>query len=295
MKIILFIVCGLFSVNINACDACGAVNSALGLGTVAAGNRHSIGCTYQCRTYKSNHPAIFDEPAISSTERYQRIDVSGTVRLANRWQLKLALPFVSNQQTKEGISIAKQGLGDPTISGNYFIVNWQDSLATKNIRWSLGAGAKLPAGQFAEPHNEVLLLYPGTGTVDALVQSSFFLRINKWGLIQETNGVFRTTNKYGYTPGSLFNATLYGFRKFSNWSLFGGFQYAWNGVDYQNRTAISSSPSEGRILSTTIGGTIQWGNVLLQANYHLPIIQNLGSGYVNQQTSVTASIYYLFN
>ena len=159
----------------------------------------------------------------------------------------------------------------------------------------MGGGAKLPFGQFAEPHDEVLLLYPGTGTLDAVLQSSFFLRINKWGLIQEFNCVLRSTNKCDYTPGSLFNATLYGYRKFSNWSVFGGFQYAWNGVDYQNRTAISSSPSEGSILSITLGGTIQWGNVLLQANYHLPVIQQLGNGYVHQQTSFTASLYYLFN
>jgi len=295
MKRLFIIFCGLFSVNVNACDVCGAVNSSLGLGTIAAGNRHTIGCTYQYRTYKSNHPDFLGTPGIQSTERYQRIDLAGTVRLANRWQLKTSLPFVYNQQTKAGVTTAKQGLGDPIISVQYFIANRQDSLATKNIRWSLGGGVKLPAGQFAEPHNEVLLLYPGTGTVDAVLQSSLFMRKNKWGLIQETNCVIRSTNKYGYTPGSLFNATLYGFRKFDNWSVFGGFQYAWNGIDYQNRTAISSSPSEGSMLSATLGGTIQWGNLLLQANYHLPVVQQLGSGSVNQQTSFTASIYYLFN
>ena len=66
----------LLGLNAMACDVCGAVNSALGLGTVAAGNRHAIGCTYQYRSYKSNHPGIFNEPAVSSSERFQRLDLN---------------------------------------------------------------------------------------------------------------------------------------------------------------------------------------------------------------------------
>jgi hypothetical protein len=277
-----------------ACDVCGAVNSSLGLGTAAWGNRHTIGLTYQYRTYASNHPPLFNEPAVRSSERFQRLDLSGTIRLADRWQLKAIVPIVYNEQTKEGVRQAVQGLGDPMLTIHYFIINRQDSLGNQNIRWSVGAGGKLPAGRFAEPHNEILLLYPGTGTWDVVAQSSLYLRSSKWGMIQEINAVFRSTNKYGYTPGSLFNATLFGFRRFSNWSVFGGFQYAWNGIDYIDRTSINSSPSQGTILSATIGGTIQWGKVLVQANYHLPVAQHLGNGYTTQQASFTAGIHYLF-
>jgi hypothetical protein len=283
------------NVQLLACDVCGAVNSSLGLGTVALGNRHSIGLTYQYRTYLSNHPPLFNEPAIHSSERFQRIDLSGNIRLADRWQLKAVIPVVYNEQTREGIHSTKQGLGDPTVTVHYFVIDRQDSLARKNIRWSLGGGGKLPAGAFADPHDEVLLLYPGTGTWDGVVQSALYLRSDKWGLIQETNAVIRSTNKHGYTPGSLFSATLFGFRRFSNWSVFGGFQYAWNGIDYIDRISVNSSPSQGNILSTTIGGTIQWGNILVQANYHLPVAQNLGNGYTTQQTSFTAGIHYIFN
>lgn len=295
MKLFALVAGMLLGLNAMACDVCGAVNSALGLGTVAAGNRHSIGCTYQYRSYKSHHPGIFNEPEVSSAERFQRLDLNGTIRLASRWQLKVSVPLVYNEQTKEAVHSLRQGFADPMITGHYFVVNRMDTTGNKVIRLSAGGGVKMPFASFPEPDNELLLLYPGTGTWDGMLQSSFFLRKNKWALIQENNLVLRGSNKYDYQPGNLFSATLYGMRRFSNWSVFGGFQYAWNGIDYQDRKAINSSPSQGNILSATLGGTIQWGNVMVQANYHLPIAQDLGNGYVHQQTGFTAGVYYLFN
>ncbi len=295
MKLFALVAGMLLGLNAMACDVCGAVNSALGLGTVAAGNRHSIGCIYQYRSYKSHHPGIFNEPEVSSAERFQRLDLNGTIRLASRWQLKVSVPLVYNEQTKEAVHSLRQGFADPMITGHYFVVNRMDTTGNKVIRLSAGGGVKMPFASFPEPDNELLLLYPGTGTWDGMLQSSFFLRKNKWALIQENNLVLRGSNKYDYQPGNLFSATLYGMRRFSNWSVFGGFQYAWNGIDYQDRKAINSSPSQGNILSATLGGTIQWGNVMVQANYHLPIAQDLGNGYVHQQTGFTAGVYYLFN
>lgn len=284
-----------FSISGYSCDVCGAVNSSLGLGTVAAGNRHSFGISYQLRTYSSNHPPLFDEPSVQSREQFQRFDLKGTIRLSERWQLNAVIPVVRNTQQKTGAESSQSGIGDAQLTVHRFLIYRQDSLNTFNLRWSVGAGIKLPAGRFPEPHDEQLLLYPGTGTWDPAVQSSFYLRKNNWGLIQEINAVFRTSNKYGYTPGSVLSATLFGQRRFSNWSLFGGFQYGWNGTDYLDRAAVNSSPSRGNILSATLGATIQWGNILLQGNYHLPVVQNLGNGSVQQQIGFTASIFYIFN
>jgi hypothetical protein len=205
MKRFATIVGVMVSAQLLACDVCGAVNSSLGVGTVAAGNRHSFGLTYQYRTYISNHPPLFNEPGVRSTERYQRIDLSGNIRLASRWQLKALIPIVYNEQFKQGTREFRQGIGDPTLTVQYYVVNWQDSAATKNIRWSIGAGGKMPVGQYTDPNNQVLLLYPGTGTWDGVLQSSLYLRSNNWGLIQENSLVLRGTNKYHYTPGSLFN------------------------------------------------------------------------------------------
>lgn len=295
IRLFIVCVCVLLVKPAFSCDVCGAVNSSLGLGTVAAGNRHSIGLVYQYRTYDSHHPPLFNEPAINSSERFQRIDLTGTIRLADRWQLKAILPYSVGTQSKNGTTTHKSGPGDATLTAHYFIIDRQDSLFTKSMRWSIGTGIKSPLGNYPLPDDELLLLYPGTGSWDGVFQSSFYFRKNNWALIQENNFILRTTNKYHYTPGSLFSATLYGMRRFSNWSLFGGFQYAWNGIDYLNRSPINSSPSQGNILSTTLGATIQWGNIMLQANYHLPIVQQLGNGYVDQKQSFTAGIHYIFN
>lgn len=277
-----------------ACDVCGAVNSSLGLGTVALGNRHSIGLTYQYRTYDSRHPALFDEPSVQSSERFQRLDLTGNVRLADRWQLRAVVPAVYNEQNRESVRSSRRGFADPMLTAHCFVIDRADSLGKTTIRWSLGAGAKMPFGKFPDPHDEVLLLYPGTGTWDGVFQSSFYFRYKKWAAVQECSAVWRSTNKHGYTPGSTFSATLYGIRRFTNWSLFGGFQYAWNGTDYIDREVISSSPAEGMILSATLGATIQWGDFLLQGNYHLPVVQQLGNGYTVQRESFTAGVTYQF-
>ena len=295
MKLSATISCLLLAVRLWACDVCGAVNSSLGLGTIASWNRHSIGLTYQYRLYQSNHPALFNEAPVSSREQFQRIDVSGNIRLGDRWQLKTVVPFVWNMQEKEGDRQTRTGIADPTVSLHYFIVDRQDSLSNRQFRWSAGLGGKLPVASFPEPHDEVLLLYPGTGTWDGMAQSSFFCRLGNWGIIQETNVLLRSTNKYDYTPGNLFNATLFGLHRWSNWSVFGGFQYAWNGIDYLNRSAINSSPAQGNILSASLGATIQWSNILIQANAHVPVAQSLGNGYTRQQTGFTAGIHYIFN
>lgn len=296
MKKIILSGCVFFCISISyACDICGAVNSSLGLGTIAMGNRHSVGLNYQFRNYKSTHPRLFTEPETSSYETFQRWDLSGNIRVAKRMQVKIVVPFAFNQQRKDGATQQKTGIGDPTVSVNYFIADRIDSTMSRQFRWSVGAGAKLPFGKFPEPHDPVLLLYPGTGTVDPIAQSTLFFRWNKWGLIQEANAVLRTTNKHGYTPGNVFNATLFGFRKLGNFSVFSGFQYAWNGVDYAVGEPINSSPARGNLLTLACGVTWNSGNFQLQANAHAPLIQQLGNGYVKQQASVSAGIFYLFN
>jgi hypothetical protein len=296
MRTILLAGCAAFCISFSfACDICGAVNSSLGLGTIAMGNRHSIGLNYQLREYKSTHPRLFTEPETTSYETFQRFDVTGNIRLSGRFQAKVVVPVAVNQQRKEGVTSRKSGFGDPTASINYFLFDRADSLMTRQFRWTVGAGAKLPLGQYPEPHDPVLLLYPGTGTTDPFVQSTIMLRRNKWGIIQECNALFRTTNRHGYTPGNLFNATLFGFRRLGDVSVFAGLQYAWNGIDYVDRDPINSSPARGNLLTAAVGATYTAGNFQFQANYHIPLVQQLGNGYVKQLTSVSAGIFYLFN
>lgn len=294
MKFITIALFVLWGLNSWACEVCGAVTSALGPGTIAAGNRHAIGLGYQFRNYNSHHPGILGLPDENSYESFQRFDVTGLFRISERWQLKGVIPVVYNKQTKDAVNTIRQGMGDPTLTAHYFVVNRRDSLSNA-MRWSLGAGMKLPVGAYAHPDEDWLMLYPGTGSWDGLFQSSFYLQRGKWGFVQEASVLLRTQNKYNYKQGNSFNASIYGFRNVKAFTFLLGMQYAANSNDILEGKRVVDSPVKGMSLSISAGVSARWNNFMAQAYYHLPVYQYLGNGYVTQQTGLNVGVYYLFN
>lgn len=292
-----FFVCLVLSYQALSCDVCGcgAFNSTHGLGTLAQGNRTSIGLNYQYRLYKSQHPKVFGTELERSTDYFQRLDITGQIRLAKRWQLQLAVPIGFNTHIADDTTAHKNGLGDPTLTVNYFLFNHQDSLKMCLFRWIVGAGVKSPIGKFTQPSDVNLYLYPGTGTFDAVFQNFFFFQKKKWSLLQTSQYVLRGENKYQYIPGSLFSTSLFGQYKFRTWGLYAGAQYSWSGVDYQNRKAVASSPTQGQVLTGITGASVQWNSWVLQGNYHIPLAQSLGDGKSHQKAAFSVSINYFFN
>lgn len=293
----LFFVCLVVSHVALSCDVCGcgAFNSTHGLGTLAQGNRTSIGLNYQYRLYKSEHPELFGEGIERSTDYFQRLDVLGQLRLSKKWQVQLSVPISFNTHIADDTSSQKNGLGDPTLMVNFFLFNKQDSLQTRLFRWIVGAGMKSPLGKFTRPNDVDLYLFPGTGTFDAVFQNSFFLQKKRWSLLQTSQYVLRGENKYDYIPGSLFSASLFGQYKFRTWGVYAGSQYSWSGVDYLNRKPISSSPTQGNILTGIVGASVQFNAWVVQGNIHIPITQNLGDGNSHQKTACSISLNYFFN
>ena len=296
-KIIFFFVCSVLSFSAYTCDVCGsgAMNSTQGLSTVSQGNRTSIGLNYQYRLYKSEHPKLVGPGIEKSQDLFQRIDLQGQVRLVKRWQLQLSVPFAINSHKEESDLSKRSGLGDPTLVVNYFLYNKQDSVKSTVFRWIIGAGVKSPLGKFTKPLDAELYLYPGTGTFDALFQSSLFFKKKKWSILQSTQYILRGENKHKYIPGSLLNASIFGQYQFRTWGIFAGSQYSWSGLDYINRKAISSAPTQGHVLTAILGATMQWKKWVLQGAYHLPYFQELSAGKTKQKTTFNISLHYFLN
>lgn len=296
-KSFFFFVCLVVSHAALSCDVCGcgAFNSAQGLGTLAQGNRTSIGLNYQYRLYKSQHPKLFGEGIEHSTDYFQRLDALGQVRVSKRWQLQLSVPITFNKHVADDTTSQKNGLSDPTLMVNFFLFDRQDSLQTHLFRWIVGVGAKSPLGKFTHPNDIDLYLYPGTGTFDAVFQNSIFFQKKRWSLLQTAQYILRGENKYKYIPGSLFSISLFGQYKFRTLGIYAGTQYSWSGVDYLNRKAIPGSPTQGRILAGIIGASFQFNSWVIQGNIHIPLTQNLGDGNSNQKTACSISLNYFFN
>ena len=294
MKYVTSALCALMAMNSWACEVCGAVTSALGPGTIAAGNRHAIGLGYQFRNYHSQHPGILGLPDETSDETFQRFDLTGLYRISARWQLKGVIPMVSNKQLKNNQTTQRQGIGDPMLTAHYFVVNQSDTSGNA-IRWSLGVGMKFPVGKYSTHDEDWLMLYPGTGSWDGLVQSSLYLVRGKWGIMQEGSVLIRTQNKYNYQQGNSYNTSLYGFRNVKSVTFLLGAQFAANSNDVLNGKRVSDSPVKGTSLSISAGVSYRWKNLLAQAYYHVPVYQYLGNGYVTQKTGLNVGVYYLFN
>lgn len=294
MKYVTLVLCALWIANSSACEVCGAVTTALGPGTLASGNRHALGMHYQYRNYHSQHPGILNLPDESSYEYFHRWDFTAVLRLAERWQLKAVLPFASNRQEKSDQTNLVSGWGDPTVTAHYFILNRKDTTGFV-YRWNVGAGIKLPVGNYAEPSTDWLMLYPGTGSWDGVLQSSFLIQKKQWGILQEISCLLRSGNNYGYKQGNSLSASLYAYRSLNNWTFLAGVQFAANSNDYQDGIRITESPVRGSILSASAGISYRWKNYLAQAFYHVPVYQYLGNGYVRQQTGLNVGVYYLFN
>lgn len=281
-----------------ACDVCGcgANNSTQGLGTLSQGNRTGFGMNYQYRHYHSVHQGLFGGPNEESDDYFQRWDILAQIRLSKKWQIRVDIPISNNiHKADEGITVVN-GIGDASITGNYFLIDKEDSLKTKRFRWIVGLGVKSPIGKFTEPNDENVFLMPGTGTFDALMQNSFFLQKNKWSFVQQTNLMIRGENKFNYRPGNQFSATAFVQRKlFSSLGLFAGGQYSWSGKDYINRKAKVGSPTEGIIVTGIAGVSYSFNSFLFQGNMHIPIYQLLGEGNSNQNLAFTLSFTYFLD
>jgi hypothetical protein len=248
---------------------------------------------YQFRSYNSTHQPLFNEPITHSNEQFERLDLSGTVRIAQRWQLKTILPYCWNSQQKEGSIYRSSGLGDIQLSSTYFLVNRVDSTGKYRFRLALGGGVKLPTGTYTMPHDDRLILFPGTGTIDGLLHGACFLQRNKWSFSSEISAMIRGANQYHYSPGSVINTTLFAQRQHNNFSLFSGFQFARNGNDYLLQVAAADSPTKGSILSAVFGATAKWNQLVFQGNAHIPLYQSLGGGETTQKQAFNVSITYL--
>lgn len=274
-----------------ACDVCGcgAANTAMGLGTVAAGNRSAFGINWQYRSFHSLHENFFGMPQTHGVTLFNRFDLYGNIRLARRWQLKVIVPVVYNRETESGVQDVRTGIADPSFSVNYFFIDRQDTARSSQFRWSIGLGGKAPFAKYSDPNDENQFLNPGTGTWDATAATTVFARWNKWGIIAEANFMLRGENKYHYTPGNVLNLSAYGFHRWKTWSAFAGVQYMYSGDQYLNRHPLNLSPATGNILSCAVGASVQVRKLMFQANFQLPVMQILSEPGTQQLAGLNLS------
>lgn len=295
-KCLLFAVCLFFTVNANACDVCGGVNSALGLGTGAQGNRTLFGLNFSHRNYTSTTHSLLGTHS-TTFEQFNRLEAIAQIKLSEKWQMKGTFVYSDALQLSEdkNVNMRLSGIGDASISTNYFIANNVDSTGNKSFRWSVGLGAKLPTGKFTTPHSDSMIIAPGTGSFDALAQSNILFRYKKWSFINEIQFGLPFQNKYEHRRGISLNTSIYVLRKVDEFGLFGGVQVSYNGTDYISGARNSASVMNSFVVLPTLGSIYKTGDFMFQGNFQKPIWQTIADGHVKQNFAFTLSAIYLLN
>jgi len=137
--------------------------------------------------------------------------------VSNRhWGIQAQIPYYNRSHT----TIAE---GDTEISGSHasgigdvrLLGRWQTS--SMKSGWSVQAGLKLPTGKFNQdfasgPEEGELLdrgLQLGTGTTDAMVGISYFVRpTTNWSYFAQLIGQRALDSRDGFRPGSSFNVNV---------------------------------------------------------------------------------------
>ena len=277
-----------------ACDACGCSGSLgnMGLGVQVQGNRTSFSFLHSYKRYSTTYHGLYGNPDEFSTEYYLKSDLSASIRLSKRFQARVNIPFLNNFQTSRTLGNTRiNGLGDLQGSLNYFII---DSSYKKSIvRWSTGVGIKTPTGKFVNPDNEKLMLYPGTGTFDYTVNSSFAFRQNSFGISNETVYFLRSANKHDYHPGNTFFNQTMGVFILRNLSFGTGISLATNGIAKLDGTDYEYTNTESVLAQSCSIISYSKNNLSLQLGFNIPFFQQLGEGQSKQNEAISFGIYYL--
>lgn len=285
-----------------ACDVCGcAANGGGTMGIMPRFGRHFVGVRYSQSAFTSQHLTLFEnEIPQHSSEQFNTIQVWGRYVPHPRVQVFALMPYHFFSRKEENRTTTSQGWGDATLLANYVVINSADSMSSKfKHALQLGAGVKLPTGNYNRTNNGALLLanmQMGSGTVDIPFNAMYTLRYKKAGVNTELNYTLNTTNTNSYRFGNRAGATL----RFFYWKniknatflpqLGVSYEHLAKDVSYKEIQKYTGGQRTDIVAGLdTYFKSFSFGVALKQ-----PISYHLGSGQIIPKTSFSTSIIYLF-
>lgn len=286
--------------NFYACEVCGCAATGGSIGAIGSSKGHLVGFNFQGRHFHSSHPALFSNEIERSKETFYTTSLIAKIQLSKRWQLFGVVPYHYNtekEQTGERTETITQGIGDVSISGRYAIVYKVDSLQASAFIVQLGAGVKMPTGNYSKNAHETKNSLPGTGSWDIPLIANAYLIRSKWMLLWENSIQLKTENNAKYRFGNSFQSVIYYNHSFTIGTLqFSpgiGFQQDFLMKDKIDGSSTSTFNS-GHMTSLVPGINLQWKQLFVVLRYNQSIVQNLSKGYTHLRSQFSASIFYTF-
>jgi hypothetical protein len=282
-----------------ACEICGCGVGNFYLGLLPHFNSKFFGIRYQYMRY---HTQLAGDASQFSNDHYKTVELWGGMNIGSKLQVLAFVPYhINKQYTDDGIKTVS-GLGDMSILLNYNFFHSRSSAGKNRIEQQLwvGAGIKLPTGKNNIDVNDPLVnpgdvnSQTGTGSTDVLLNASYDISINKFGVNTSGNYKINTGNRTGYRFGNRVTANSFAYYKLRA----AGVGLAPNvGLLYENASSNSLNKSSvvetgGNLLSAAGGIEINFKSIALGANIQLPVSQNFAQGQT--QSKVKGLIHLTF-
>jgi hypothetical protein len=229
----------------------------------------------------------------------------GVYFVNQKWSLTGSIPIINNIKYLDNKKeFDFYNIGDPIVLGNYNLVNTKLTPGLKlNHRINIGGGLKLPLGKSNVIINEQVVepdMQPGTGTVDFILTTDYVFTVSDFGLLNNINYKFNTTNvKSSYRYGSSWNQTLTFFylkTVMKNVSIMpnAGFYYEYANTDKLNKAYIPQSG--GMVSFGTLGLNFYLNKIRIETSYQKALHNSMnGNTQLPTKSRTIIGLSYYFN
>ena len=196
------------------------------------------------------------------------------------------VPYQINKQVTDDGNKNNNGLGDVIVLGNYSLLHKyqmkENKKTTEHQLW-IGGGIKLPTGKYSvdleSDHANMgdVNSQMGTGSLDFLVNTSYNVRFDKWGVNSTLNYKINTTNSDDYYFGNRFTANSLAFYNIKAGEAVlapnAGLLYEHAAQNYHHDEKVDLTG--GQALFSMVGIEMSISKISAGINAQLPMAQNI--------------------
>lgn len=278
-----------------ACEVCGSGFGSY-LGIMPQYGQHFLGIRYQQQSYLS-----VPNPLHHSEESFYQTEIWGKFNIHRKVQLFFFLPYTQNSRLQYGKTTQMQGIGDISAQLNYILFNSGDSIFTSfKQTLTLGAGIKLPTGNYQNPELERLVnpnFQLGTGSIDYQVHLNYTIRYSKLGLNTNLRHKFNgknPQNNHRFGNQSMISTQLFWWQNLIKCSVLPTI-----GVDYEHAQPNTFEGDEqrhtgGHATFLNLGTELYFRYFSAGLTWQKPINQSLAEGEIIAKNRLSAHLTWIF-
>ncbi len=281
-RIILTLLLVITAFSTYACDICGCNSGSYFIGPFPQFSRYFIGTRYSFQRYGT---ILREDRSQFSNDFYQTAELMASAIIKSKWQVMMYLPYnMIYSKSDDGIN-RNNGFGDLTLMGNYKLLDSKylnrDTVTVSHQLW-LGAGFKLPTGQFSVNADELVTsanLQPGSGSFSYMFNLLYIFQVKSWGVNFSSNYRINTPSDH-YRFGNRLTLTSFVYRSFSvgNVSISPNIGMLYETMDSNTNDHQEVADTGGNDLLSAAGFEIRFRNVVFGCNGQLPLASNLSGG-----------------